>query len=759
MAGGRDMDLAVPAGVGLAGLAQEQVPAALGERQDSGGARDRVRTQRRAEPPVGHLDRKDGHLVVAAVLEQQLPRGVGLVGKAAPDGEPPVLVPGQGVDEGPHRLVAQLHVPGGVGEDEQFAACADGVAARRGVGADREGRPLVVPAYEADTPRVGLAGRPGVVGPGARDQFQAQLGGEGAPRALDSEVVRLLGVPVLDAQRLEVAGRPGGEFTLQPEGAAGLLVPHQPGLHPLGPQPEPARAEPGRDAQEVVQITHGQLGEPAHPHGPGAQQAASEGGHLDVPGGARPLGDEPGRVDDRLEPGPVVTVQPLLGAVGGLAGADGTDLQGHRAPLARPQPRELGARPDPARRQVPYIGEPLEPQPSVLVPGRLGDVRLQRQIGPPEGGHATRQGPGDGRELRPAPARPARQERRAVALLVRHEREQLGQAALPDELPLDAQGQRKTGEDGRVDGVREGVGVVEEGLVVLGVAERQRLHEQPQVPGEHRRVVTPLALRPARRLRGAGRLARPVPEEAADRADGGGAVGDGARPGPPVGDGAVPVAPQIDGPGQDVDAAGEEVRGHHDRGVLEEHAHGEREGVAVPEVLAEHLVAGDAVPEQVPVPGDVGGGAVLAHHLAEHGGLLGRPVDAQPVHIAGGEVGARLLQGVEHALVRVVRHHVVAVHEGEMRARGPRRTRVARRSEARVLLPDVTEARVAPGHGTGDLRTPVGGAVVDHHDFEVGHGLCGERLQAGVEVRLDVVDGDDDRESGCHALRTFLPEN
>lgn len=124
--GGRDMDLAVAAGVRLARLTQEQVPAALGERQDPGGARDRVRTQRRAEPPVGHLDREDGHLVVAAVLEQQLPRGVGLVGEAAPDGEQPVLVPGQGVDEGPYGLVAQLHVPGGVGEDEQFAPGAEG---------------------------------------------------------------------------------------------------------------------------------------------------------------------------------------------------------------------------------------------------------------------------------------------------------------------------------------------------------------------------------------------------------------------------------------------------------------------------------------------------------------------------------------------------------------------------------------------------------------------------------------------------------
>lgn len=262
--------------------------------------------------------------------------------------------------------------------------------------------------------------------------------------------------------------------------------------------------------------------------------------------------------------------------------------------------------------------------------------------------------------------------------------------------------------------------------MVLGVAVRQGLHEQPQVPGEHRPVVAPLGLGPALPRRCPRRLPRLPGEEAARREDGGGAVADGARPGAGVGDGAVAVAPEIDGGLEHVDGVGEEVGGDRHGGVLEQDALREGEVVPVPEGPAEHLVAGDAVAEQTPVAGDVGATAVRLHRLAEHRGLPAHAVGPQPVDVAGDEVGARLLERRQHPFVRVGRHDVIAVHERQIAAARRSDPRVAGRAEPRVLLLDQPESPVPRGEFAGDAWTPVGGTVVDHDHFEVRHGLLGQ---------------------------------
>ncbi len=292
--------------------------------------------------------------------------------------------------------------------------------------------------------------------------------------------------------------------------------------------------------------------------------------------------------------------------------------------------------------------------------------------------------------------------------------------------------------------------------MIVAVAVGQGLHEHPQVTRDDAGVVTPLGLGPQRVL---GRLRRAFAEIAAGRSHRGRTVLDGPRYRAPVRDRAVPVAPQVHGVAQDVHAAGLEVRGQDDGDVLEEHAFGEREGVPVPEVPPEDLVAGDAIAEQLPVARDVGGAAGGGHDLAEHRGLLLRAVRAQPVDVARHEVGSGLVEHAQHPLVRLGRDHVVAVDEGEMGAARLARARVAGGTEPGIGLVDEPEAAVAFGVAAGDLPTAVRGAVVDHDDLEIRHGLPGQRLEAGTEVILDVVDGDDDAESGCHALRTFLPEN
>lgn len=282
----------------------------------------------------------------------------------------------------------------------------------------------------------------------------------------------------------------------------------------------------------------------------------------------------------------------------------------------------------------------------------------------------------------------------------------------------------------------------------LRVAAPERLDEQPQVAGEGVGVVA---------APGLGQVG-PVGEEAADGGDGGDPVADAPGHGPPGGDRAVAVAPVVYGFLDDVDGAGQEVGGQDDGDVLVQHPGGEGEGVLVPEGAAEHLVARDAVAEQDPVPGDVGGLPGLLHRLAEHRGLFELPARPQPEHVAGGEVGPGAVEFGQHPGVRAGRHDVVAVDERqELRAGvGLADPGVAGRAESGVLLPDQPEARVAVRELLCQGRSVVRGAVVDEDDLQVRHGLLGERGQAGTEVLLDVVEGDDDGETGCHrGARSF----
>ncbi|ESU47740.1 hypothetical protein P376_4281 [Streptomyces sp. HCCB10043] len=214
----------------------------------------------------------------------------------------------------------------------------------------------------------------------------------------------------------------------------------------------------------------------------------------------------------------------------------------------------------------------------------------------------------------------------------------------------------------------------------------------------------------------------------------------------------------VDGLLDDVDRAGQEVGGEDDGDVLVQHARREGEGVLVPEGAAEDLVAGDAVAEQDPVPGDMGARAGLLHRFAEHRGLFEIPVGPQPQDVAGGEVGPGAVEFGQHPGVRAGRDDVVAVDERqELRTGvGLADPGVAGRAEPGVLLPDQPEAGVAFRELLGQSRAVVRGAVVDEDDLQVRHGLLGERGQAGTEVLLDVVEGDDDGETGCHrGARSF----
>ncbi len=356
-------------------------------------------------------------------------------------------------------------------------------------------------------------------------------------------------------------------------------------------------------------------------------------------------------------------------------------------------------------------------------------------------GDLAGQGRHDARVRGPRPQPPPDVEGVAVRGLVGQEREQLRRPAFPDQLPLDPQVQGQSVEDLGADRVGEGVGVGEEGLVEVLVALGERLHEQPEVSRERVLVVAPLRL---------GHVA--VGEETAHRGDRRDPVADAPGHRAPGGDRAVAVPPVVDRLLHDVDAPRQEMGRQDHRDVLVQDTRREGEGVLVPEGPAEHLVARDAVAEQDPVPGDVGGPAGPLHRPAEHRGLFEQPVRPEPEDVARREVRSGGVEFAEHPGEGARRHDVVAVHERQepgvrVRLPGPR---VACRPESPVLLPDQPEARVTPGELQCHVGTSVRRAVVDHDDLQIGHGLSGERLQAGSEVLLDVVERDDDGETGCH---------
>lgn len=724
---GRDVHRGVERGVGLAGAAQEHRPVPLGERQGAAGPVDGLGGEGGGEARPVAVGVEDGLLAVGAVDEDEFAPPVVGGGEAPGEGEGAARGPGQLGDDGPHGLVAQFQVAGGVGADEQFAALAERVAAGLDLGVDGDGAGGAVGAEQRDAP--GLRAADGGVGGEGFGAFgeggQRQFGGEGLPVEADRQVEGLLGVPVGGAQpgpRLRAGGRGGGEVAFEVEGAVLVVVGGEAGGHVLGAQPQPPGAEGGPDPAELPQVVHGQPVESGHPDRPGARQQPADGGHLQLPGGAGAAGGEPGRVDDGGEPGPVVAVQGLPGAVGGLPGADRADLQRDDAVASGPQPQGLASGLEAAGWQVADVGVAGEVELAVLPVG-AGDAGDERQVaGAQPGRGGGQRGAGD-RVGGAAAGQAPDLEGVRVGADEGHQVEEFGQAATADEGPLGAQVQGEGGEGGRVGVVGEGVGVVEEGLVVGVVAVGQRLHEHPEVAGEDGLVVAALGLGPVGLEGGAGGFGEAAAEEGAGGGDGGRAVVDGAGQGALVADGAVPVAPEVHGVAEDVDAAGEEVGGDDDGDVLEEHPFGEGEGVLVPEVLAEHLVAGDPVAEQVPVAQDVGGEPGGGHGPPEHRRLLGGAVGLEPVDVAGDEVGAAALQGVQHQRVGVLGDDVVAVDEGEVRAGGVPDAGVAGGAEARVLLLDQAEPGVPGGVGLGDPCAGVRRTVVDHDDLQVPHRL------------------------------------
>jgi hypothetical protein len=68
-------------------------------------------------------------------------------------------------------------------------------------------------------------------------------------------------------------------------------------------------------------------------------------------------------------------------------------------------------------------------------------------------------------------------------------------------------------------------------------------------------------------------------------------------------------------------------------------------------------------------------------------------------------------------------------------------------AEPSVRLLDQPEAIVPGGELPRDVGAAVHRAVVDHHDLEVAEGLPGDRLEALLEVGLDVVDRYDDADA------------
>ncbi len=150
-----------------------------------------------------------------------------------------------------------------------------------------------------------------------------------------------------------------------------------------------------------------------------------------------------------------------------------------------------------------------------------------------------------------------------------------------------------------------------------------------------------------------------------------------------------------------------------------------------------------------PVVEREGGGAVLAQLGGEpvaHGGAVqpeaGVVVD-QHVRVAGA------LQPLGDRPQGVRGEGVVPVEEDQVVARRPLHARVAGRSEPGVALQvDGADPVVAGGELVDDRPAPVRGPVVDRDQLQVRVRLPEHRLQAGVQVRLDLVRGHDDTEPG-----------
>ncbi|CAM5725714.1 hypothetical protein SVIOM342S_03128 [Streptomyces violaceorubidus] len=291
------------------------------------------------------------------------------------------------------------------------------------------------------------------------------------------------------------------------------------------------------------------------------------------------------------------------------------------------------------------------------------------------------------------------------AALAGQQGDQLLHLVLAHQQPLHAQLGREVHDDLGVDAVEEAVRRAQELGPVLRVAVRHHVEEEPQVVAEDTGVVLALEA-------GVG-LAGLLGEEGADLHHGGDPVAHARRVGAPLRDrrGGLALAqpPVVAGLRDDVDALGQVVGPHGDRGVLVQPALGEGEAVLLPEGAAEDLVAGDAVGDELGVAGYVSAQPGLAGqhpHQRHLPGLLALEV----VDVPGGEVRAALVEAADHEAVGVRRDQVVAVDEGQELGLGREvgHARVAGGAETAVLLAYELEARVAGGVLLGDGGGAVG---------------------------------------------------
>jgi hypothetical protein len=340
-----------------------------------------------------------------------------------------------------------------------------------------------------------------------------------------------------------------------------------------------------------------------------------------------------------------------------------------------------------------------------------------------------------------AAADPHRRRAREVLALEAQDLEQLGHHPPPHEVPLEPVHRRQRAVGALGHAVQELVDAIEEQLAVVGVRALERVDVVAEVVGDDARVV------PAARAPRA--LARQVVADVLARLE---AVEQRLALDAPLRDRQVPALAdpvEVDRLLDHVDGARREVRRQDHRDVLVVAADREAPAVLLPERALEQLVPGRAVGDQRAVARDVRLHPRLRERTREEARLRGAG-RGQAVDVAGREVRAGLVERADEQLVGARRDDVVGVHEGDELAAGVLDAGVARGAQAAVLLAYDPEARVARGELLGERRAGVGRAVVDEDRLEVAVGLPGERVQAGRQVALDVVDGDDDADPRRH---------
>ena len=147
-----------------------------------------------------------------------------------------------------------------------------------------------------------------------------------------------------------------------------------------------------------------------------------------------------------------------------------------------------------------------------------------------------------------------------------------------------------------------------------------------------------------------------------------------------------------------------------------------------------HHLLGEFLPGEEPLPLDV---APLGLLFAVH-----------PEEVGDDQVGAGDLGRPDQGLGGVGGQEVVAVGELEVIALGRGQGGVPGGGHPAVGPVQKADAAVHPGGGGAQLAGAVGAAVVDQDDLQIGPGLAPQALQAGAQIDLGVVDGDDDAHKG-----------